>query len=82
VVPDILCNAGGVIVSYYEWRQNLNHESWSLETVNQGLLRQLDRAYDEMMRLARERKTDLRRAAMALAIDRVARRTRLRGVFQ
>jgi glutamate dehydrogenase (NAD(P)+) len=82
VVPDILCNAGGVIVSYYEWRQNLNHESWTLDTVNQGLLRQLDRAYDEMIRLARERKADLRTAAMMLAIDRVARRTRLRGVFQ
>lgn len=82
VVPDILCNAGGVVVSYYEWRQNLNHESWTLETVNGGLLRQLDRAYAETLETARSKEVDLRRAAMMLAVDRVARRTRLRGVFQ
>jgi len=82
VVPDILCNAGGVVVSYYEWQQNLNHETWSLETVNSGLMRQLDRAYEDTRDISRARKIDMRRAAMVLAIDRVARRTKMRGIFQ
>jgi glutamate dehydrogenase (NAD(P)+) len=80
IVPDILANAGGVTVSYFEWVQNLQRFHWTAQRVDDELRVTMDTAYNAVIRTAQERGTDLRTAAFALAIERVAEATRLRGV--
>ncbi len=81
VVPDILANAGGVIVSYFEWTQNLQQYRWELDTVNQHLEKQLGRAYRDVHAFAQERNITMREAAYAIAIQRVADAEAQRGTF-
>jgi glutamate dehydrogenase (NAD(P)+) len=81
VVPDILCNAGGVIVSYFEWAQNRAALAWTLEEVNQRLRRQILAAADAVWARAGADDIDPRMAAQAIAVERVAEATRLRGLY-
>ncbi len=81
VVPDILANAGGVTVSYFEWVQNLQELLWSEEEVSERLTRILKRSFAEVLDIAQKRKVDMRTAALMLAIGRVAEATRWRGIY-
>jgi glutamate dehydrogenase (NAD(P)+) len=81
LVPDILANAGGVIVSYFEWVQNLQELLWTEEEVRDRLNRILSRAFQEVQAVAEREHVGMRTAALALGIGRVAEAVRLRGFF-
>jgi glutamate dehydrogenase (NAD(P)+) len=81
VVPDVLCNAGGVTVSYFEWAQNMQGFSWEDATVARELEKLMKRAFQEVYETSRRHKVDLRTAAYMLAVGRVAEATRVRGLF-
>ena len=81
MIPDILCNAGGVTVSYFEWVQGLQAHFWSEAEINHKLEAIMTEAYRTVMQEAERRKIDTRMAAQTLAIQRVADATRLRGIY-
>ena len=72
VLPDILANAGGVVVSYFEWVQDLHSERWLLEEVEARLAVVMRRAYDAVTTLAAEKAISMRLAAYAVALQRIA----------
>ncbi|MDP6447847.1 MAG: glutamate dehydrogenase, partial [Pirellulaceae bacterium] len=80
VLPDILANAGGVTVSYFEWVQNLQYYRWGLNRVRQELDRVLADAFEQVWQVAAERRVSLRTAAYVIAIERVHRATVLSGI--
>jgi glutamate dehydrogenase (NAD(P)+) len=81
VVPDILANAGGVIVSYFEWVQDLQSFFWEESEVNIRLRRILDRAYDEVVAVREREHITMREAANVLGVSRVVEAIRVRGIF-
>jgi glutamate dehydrogenase (NAD(P)+) len=81
VVPDVLANAGGVIVSYFEWVQDLQEFFWSEEEVNLRLAQLLQRAFEQVWDAADRYGTDLRMGAYAVGVSRVAEATRIRGIY-
>ena len=81
VIPDILCNAGGVVVSYFEWVQDLQRLFWTEGEVNARLEQILDRAYDQVTRRTRTERISMRTAAMATGVERVRAGKKLRGLF-
>ncbi len=81
IVPDILANAGGVVVSYFEWVQNLQAIFWDINAVNKMLENILHKSFDEVYALAAEKHETLRIAAYMIALKRVVQAIRMRGIF-
>ncbi len=81
VIPDILANAGGVTVSYFEWVQDLQSFFWGTEEITQRLEVIMDRAFDAVAEQAERYHCDMRLAANMLAISRVAEATQIRGIY-
>jgi len=81
VLPDVLANAGGVVVSYFEWVQGLQEYFWKEAEVNHRLNEIVSRAFDETWQVAQERKTPMRLAAYGLGVQRVAEALTTRGLY-
>jgi len=81
VVPDILANAGGVTVSYFEGVQGLQEFFWSEVEINERLERIMTRSFNAVLDLALQRQVSLRTAAYLVAVQRVVEATRLRGIY-
>ena len=80
-MPDILANAGGVIVSYFEWVQNIQALTWDEEEVNRALEKIMIRAFNEVWDKAGEKNTTMRMGAYMVALDRIVKAKSIRGIF-
>jgi glutamate dehydrogenase (NAD(P)+) len=81
IIPGILANAGGVVVSYFEWVQDIQHLFWTEEQVNEKLIYLMGRAFEEVYQVGQTRKIDNRLAAMMIGVGRVAAAKSLRGLY-
>jgi glutamate dehydrogenase (NAD(P)+) len=81
VIPDILAAAGGLVLAYFEWVQDIQAFFWTEEQINGELERIMDDAFADVMAMSRSHKVDLRGAAMMVAVQRVAGATTMRGLY-
>ena len=81
IIPGILANAGGVVVSYFEWVQDIQHLFWTEAQVNEKLTELMGRAFEEVYHMGLEKRVDNRTAAMMLGVGRVAAAKALRGLY-
>jgi glutamate dehydrogenase/leucine dehydrogenase len=81
LIPDILCNAGGVTVSYFEWVQDMQSFFWTEDRINDSLKGIMDRAFEDVHAMAERHEVDMRTAAYMVAVARVAEATTLRGLY-
>ena len=82
IIPDVMANAGGVVVSYFEWVQNLQHFQWDERDVNDKLATKMRKAYRDVSARAKEEGLDLREAAYLVGIERVVEAARTRGYIE
>jgi glutamate dehydrogenase/leucine dehydrogenase len=81
MIPDILCNAGGVVVSYFEWVQDLQNFFWDVDEIHVKMERIMKHAFAETCELSHTQKVGMRTAALMLGVKRVAEVMRLRGLY-
>jgi glutamate dehydrogenase/leucine dehydrogenase len=81
LIPDILCNAGGVTVSYFEWVQDENHLFWDENDVNAKLEKVMTKAFNDVLKIHQERNVNMRLAANMVGIGRVAEACKMRGLY-
>jgi glutamate dehydrogenase (NAD(P)+) len=80
-MPDILANAGGVVVSYFEWVQNIQELTWEEDQINETLKKIMVRSFAQVLEIVKEHKVSFRIAAYMFAIAKLSKAKKIRGVF-